>query len=52
MKIGNSSNPALGKNALTRVYNNAAADAGQMTINGTVNKMIISLLLVVIGAYF
>ncbi len=52
MKIGNSSNPALGKNTLTRVYNSAAADAGQMTISGTVNKMIISLLLVVIGAYF
>ena len=52
MKIGNSSNPALGKNALTRVYNSATVDAGQMTINGTVNKMIISLLLVVITAYY
>jgi uncharacterized YccA/Bax inhibitor family protein len=50
MKFGESSNPALGKNALTRVYNEAGA--GQMTINGTVNKMIISLLLVVISAMF
>jgi len=46
MKIGQSSNPVLGKNALTRVYNEAGE--GQMTINGTVNKMIISLLLVVL----
>jgi uncharacterized YccA/Bax inhibitor family protein len=46
MKIGQSSNPVLGKNALTRVYNEAGT--GQMTINGTVNKMIISLLLVVL----
>jgi uncharacterized YccA/Bax inhibitor family protein len=50
MKIGQSSNPALGKNALTRVYNEAGS--GQMTINGTVNKMIISLLLVILAAYF
>jgi uncharacterized YccA/Bax inhibitor family protein len=48
MKIGQSSNPVLGKNALTRVYNEAGT--GQMTINGTVNKMIISLLIVVAGA--
>jgi len=46
MKIGQSSNPVLGKNALTRVYNEASE--GQMTINGTVNKMIISLLLVLV----
>jgi len=52
MKIGKSSNPALGKNALTRVYNSATADASQMTINGTVNKTIISLLLVMVSAYF
>jgi len=50
MRIGKSSNPALSQNALTRVYN--AADSGQMTINGTVNKMIISLLLVMASAYF
>jgi uncharacterized YccA/Bax inhibitor family protein len=50
MKIGQSSNPVLGKNALTRVYNDAGI--GQMTINGTVNKMIISLLLVAVAAYF
>jgi uncharacterized YccA/Bax inhibitor family protein len=48
MKIGQSSNPVLGKNALTRVYNEAGT--GQMTINGTVNKMIISLLLVALSA--
>ena len=46
MRIGESSNPVLGKNALSRVYNEAGA--GQMTIMGTVNKMIISLLLVVL----
>lgn len=50
MRIGKSSNPTLGKNALTRVYN--VADSGQMTINGTVNKMIISLLLVATAGYF
>ncbi len=50
MRIGKSSNPALTKNALTRVYN--VADEGQMTINGTVNKMILSLLLVMLAAYF
>lgn len=48
MKIGQSSNPVLGKGALTRVYNEAGT--GQMTINGTVNKMIISLLIVVVTA--
>lgn len=50
MKLGESSNPTLSKNALTRVYN--IADSGQMTINGTVNKMIISFLLVMVAAYF
>lgn len=50
MKIGQSSNPVLGKNALTRVYNDAGT--GQMTIMGTVNKMIISLLLVVVTSAF
>jgi len=50
MKIGKSSNPTLGKNALTRVYN--VTDSGQMTINGTVNKMIISLLLLAGAGYF
>jgi len=50
MKIGQSSNPVLGKNALTRVYNDAGT--GQMTIMGTVNKMIISLLLVVVSSAF
>lgn len=52
MKIGKSSNPTLGKNSLNRVFNSAAADAGVMTINGTVNKMIISLVLVFATAYF
>ncbi len=52
MKIGKSSNPTLGKNSLTRVYNASAADTSAMTINGTVNKMIISLILVFAGAYF
>ena len=50
MRIGKSSNPALTKNALTRVYN--VTDSEQMTITGTVNKMIISLFLVMITAYF
>jgi len=50
MRIGKSTNPVLSKNSLTRVYN--IADSGQMTINGTVNKMIISLLLVMVTAYF
>jgi len=50
MKIGQSSNPALGKKALTRVYENA--DQGTMTINGTVHKTILALLLVTLSAYF
>jgi len=50
MRIGKSSNPALSKNAMTRVYN--VAGEGQMTIDGTVNKMIISLFLVMVAAYF
>ncbi|MBN1251428.1 MAG: Bax inhibitor-1/YccA family protein [Bacteroidales bacterium] len=50
MRIGQSSNPALSKNALSRVYN--TSDVGQMTINGTVNKTILSLLLVMLSAYF
>lgn len=52
MKIGKSSNPALSNNALTRVYESAGADSGLMTISGTVNKMIISLLLLAIAGYF
>lgn len=50
MKIGQSSNPALGKNAITRVYANA--DQGTMTINGTIHKTILALLLVSLSAYF
>ncbi len=53
MKIGKSSNPTLGKNTLSRIYNSAAAGStSAMTINGTVNKMIISLALVFVSAYF
>lgn len=53
MKIGQSSNPALSKNALTRVYNDTSTDsAGVMTINGAINKTILALLLVTLSAYF
>lgn len=51
MRIGKSSNPALSNNALTRVYNTAES-AEKMTINGTVNKMILSLLMLMVAAYF
>ncbi|MEN8118828.1 MAG: Bax inhibitor-1/YccA family protein [Bacteroidota bacterium] len=50
MKIGQSSNPALGKNALSRVYENT--DQGVMTINGAIHKTILALLLVSLSAYF
>ncbi|RLD69085.1 MAG: hypothetical protein DRI95_01205 [Bacteroidetes bacterium] len=50
MKIGQSSNPALSKKALTRVYENA--DQGTMTINGTIHKTILALILVSLSAYF
>ncbi|MFN8257763.1 MAG: Bax inhibitor-1/YccA family protein [Bacteroidales bacterium] len=50
MRIGNSSNPMFSKNSLSRVYNTSTE--GQMTINGTVNKMLIALFLVVVSAYF
>ena len=52
MKIGKTSNPALSKNALTRVYNSASESTEQMTINGTVNKTGLGLLLVMLSAYF
>lgn len=51
MKIGQTSNPVLGKNSLSRVYEDAAGE-GLMTINGTVNKTILALLLVGLSAYF
>ncbi len=51
MRIGKSSNPALSNNALTRVYNTAESSE-KMTINGTVNKMILSLLMLMVAAYF
>ncbi len=51
MRIGQSSNPALSKNALSRVYEEAAGE-GMMSINGTVNKTILSLLLVMLTSYF
>jgi len=51
MRIGQSSNPALSKNALSRIYEEAAG-TGSMSINGTVNKTILSLLLVMLSSYF
>ena len=50
MKIGQSSNPVLGKKALSRIYENAGE--GTMTINGTIHKTILALLLVSLSAYF
>ena len=53
MKIGQSSNPALSKKALTRVYKDTSTDsAGVMTINGAIHKTILALLLVTLSAYF
>ncbi len=51
MKIGKSSNPVLTKKALTRVYNSASESTEVMTINGTVNKTMLSVLLVMVSAY-
>ena len=52
MKIGKTSNPALSKKVLTRVYNSASESTEVMTINGTVNKTGLGLLLVMLSAYF
>ena len=51
MRIGQTSNPVLSKNTLSRVYEEASGE-GLMSINGTVNKTILSLLLVVLSSYF
>ncbi len=51
MRFGQSSNPALSKNTLSRVYDETAGE-GLMTINGTIHKTILSLLLVALSSYF
>ncbi len=50
---GRTSNPLLGEKTLNKIYQSAAtSQSSMMTINGTVNKMIISLLLVFVAAFF
>ena len=46
-----SSNPALGKNTFER-YGTAVTAEGRMTINGTINKTVILLVLLMIPAYW
>jgi uncharacterized YccA/Bax inhibitor family protein len=51
MKIGRSSNPAITKNTFSQAMTRAS-DESAMTIQGTVNKSLILLILVLLGAIY